>query len=69
LVVLALPSSRMPASGLHPGDQLMVIFTPLAGSDASDVALTGVRAQVVEVGDSDVNGLVPRGRGRHGDRR
>jgi hypothetical protein len=58
LVVLALPSSRMPASGLHPGDQLLVILTPLADTDAPDVTPTSVPAQVVRGGDADVNGLI-----------
>ena len=69
LVVLALPATRMPASGLHPGQHLLLVSTvetaTASGSDAADpAAATGgsvatADAVVVRVGDLDPGGTTP----------
>jgi hypothetical protein len=59
LVVLGLPASRTPATGLHPGDQIMVVLTPSADAAAPDSVPDRIPAHVARVGDPDPNGITP----------
>ena len=70
LVVLALPATRMPASGLHPGQHLLLGSTAetaaASGSDAAAPAATTTGASVstadavvVRVGELDPGGTTP----------
>jgi hypothetical protein len=57
LVVLALPSARMPAGGLHPGDPVLVVDTPPADADPPASPPATIPATVVRVGGPDLNGV------------
>lgn len=58
LVVLALPPSRVPATGLTPGTPVLVVSTPTAEADAGSVgAPPTIVATVVRVGTPDLNGV------------
>ena len=58
LVVLALPPSRMPATGLTPGTSVLVVSTPTAEADAASIgAPPTIAATVVRVGAPDLNGV------------
>jgi hypothetical protein len=59
LVVLGLTASRLPATGLRPGDHVLVVSTPATEADAPDVLPSTIPALVVRVGSSDVNGVTP----------
>jgi hypothetical protein len=68
LVVLALPATRMPASGLHPGQHLLLVSTVEAatasGSDAATSAAPAASvatadAIVIRVGGTDSSGITP----------
>lgn len=57
LVVLALPSARMPAGGLRPGDPVLVVDTPPADADPPTRPPATIPAVVVRVGPPDLNGV------------
>ena len=60
LVVIALPPSRMPATGLAPGTPILVVSTPPTDADATAAsAPASIAATVVRVGTPDLNGLTP----------
>lgn len=58
LVPLPLVAEKMPAGGLHAGDQVLVVDTPPVGADPAATAPETVAARVVRVGVPDVNGSV-----------
>jgi hypothetical protein len=57
LVVLSLPAARMPASGLHPGDRILVVATPPADAEPPTSAPVTIPATVVRQGAADLNGV------------
>lgn len=58
LVPLAVPSTRLPAVGLHAGDRLMIVDTPVAGeSTAAAAAARTFEVTVARVGPPDLNGV------------
>ena len=57
LVAIALPTSRMPAGSLQPGDRVLVVDTPPAGGDAPTLPPTTIAATVVRLGPPDLNGM------------
>ena len=57
LVVLSLPAARMPASGLHPGDRLLVVDTPPTDAGPPMTPPATIPATVVRVGAPDLNGV------------
>jgi hypothetical protein len=57
LVVLSLPASRMPASGLRTGDHLLVVDTPAADAEPPTMPPGTIPATVVRVGAPDLNGV------------
>jgi hypothetical protein len=58
LVPMPLTAERVPAGGLQAGERLQVVDAPAAGADPVDVAPRTFDAQVVRVGEPDINGLV-----------
>jgi hypothetical protein len=57
LVVLALPSTRMPIGGLKPGDSVLVVSTPSAQTDPTITEPATVSATVVRVAATDPSGV------------
>ena len=59
-MVIAVPPSRMPATGLAPGTPILVVSTPITDADATTGgAPASIAARVVRVGTPDLNGLTP----------
>lgn len=58
LVPVAMPSTRLPAGGLHAGDRLLIVDAPPEGADPLAQAPTPFAARVVRMGAPDVNGVV-----------
>lgn len=60
LVVIAVPASRMPATGLAPGTSILVVSTPTVDADAAAAKPpASIAATVIRVGTPDLNGLTP----------
>ena len=57
LVVLSLPASRMPASGLRSADRLLVVSTPPTDAGPPTTPPETIPATVVRVGAPDLNGV------------
>jgi hypothetical protein len=57
LVGVAVPATRMPASGLVAGDQILIVDTPAADADPPAGVPATITASVVRVGAADLNGV------------
>ncbi len=58
LVALALPPSRLPASGLHAGDHVLVVDTPAPGDNPPQLPPATTAATVVRIGAPDDSGTI-----------
>jgi len=57
LVPLAVPGTRFPAVGLHAGDRLMIVDTPVAGETVATTGASTFDVTVARVGPPDLNGV------------
>lgn len=58
LVGLPVPAGHLPAGGLTAGDRVLVVDTPPADADPPAGTPASIPAQVVRVGDADLNGQI-----------
>jgi hypothetical protein len=57
LVALAIPASRMPAGSLSAGARVLMVSTPVRDADAPTSPPPTLRATVVRLGDTDLDGV------------